>query len=184
MARPTWEEYFMAQAFLVAQRSPCKSRKVGAVLVKDKRVIAAGYNGPPSGHPHCESCVRREKGIEIGKGMSEMCPNVHAEQNCINQLAYMGGGSATGSTIYVVITPCKWCLTSLINAGVKKIVFYRDYPSELVDSILKHSSIEMAKYSGRPVEEVLVDGILLGVGKTFDESFKAELLTNIKGDKK
>ena len=116
--------------------------------------------------------------------MAELCPSVHAEQNCINQLAYMGGGSATGSTIYVVTTPCKWCLTSLINAGVRKIIYYHNYPSELVDSVLNNSSLEMVKYSGRPIEEVFASCILLGIGKTFDEKLKAKLLENFKELKK
>jgi dCMP deaminase len=143
--RISWDEYFIQSAELIARRSTCMRRQVGAVLVKDNRIIASGYNGAPSGIKHCgdreEGCLRMAMNIKSGE-RHELCRAIHAEQNALIQCS-KNGVSAEGATCYVTVSPCIICLKMLINAGVKKIVTYDYYPDELSKELLEESGIEI-----------------------------------------
>ena len=145
MTRPSWSEYFMTIAKLVATRSTCLRRHVGAVLVKDKRIIATGYNGAPSGVRHCEEtgCLREELGINAGE-RHELCRGLHAEQNVIIQAAYYGA-TTKKTTLYSTHKPCIICSKMLINAGVEKIFFLEGYPDSLADEMLAEAQIEIER---------------------------------------
>jgi dCMP deaminase len=142
-ARPTWDEYFLNIARLVATRSTCLRRQVGAVIVKGKQILATGYNGAPSGLKHCEEvgCLREELGVPSGQ-RHELCRALHAEQNAFLQAA-RHGISVAGSTIYITNQPCSICAKMIINAGVGKIVIEGEYPDELAKNFLKEGKIEL-----------------------------------------
>lgn len=148
MERPSWDEYFMQVVHLVKTRSTCLRRKVGAVIVKDKRILATGYNGAPVGCRHCEEtgCLRQKLNVPSGE-RHELCRAIHAEQNAIVQAA-KAGTSIDGSTIYVSAQPCVICAKLLINAGITRIVFEGDYPDELSKELLDESGIELVRYGG------------------------------------
>ena len=120
VSRPSWKEYFMGIASLVAKRSTCRRRRVGAIVVRDKRILATGYNGAPAGLPHCldTGCLREEMEIPSGE-RHELCRGLHAEQNVIIQAAYHGV-SIKGGTLYCTNLPCSICAKMLINAGVQR----------------------------------------------------------------
>lgn len=126
-----WDTYYHKICVAVASKSPCLSRRIGAILVREKIVIATGFNGPPRNYPHCEGyryedydppeCPRRAQGYKSGEGL-HLCPATHAEANCIASAARTGA-SVEGSTLYMnCIVPCKDCMSLLINAGVIEIV--------------------------------------------------------------
>jgi len=144
--RPSWDEYFMQIVDVVKTRSTCIRRQVGAILVVDKRIISTGYNGPPTGLPHCEEtgCLREQLGIPSGE-RPELCRGVHAEQNAIIQAA-LHGVSTKGATLYVSASPCVTCAKMLINAGVKRIVYEEEYPDELAFQLLKEAGIELVRF--------------------------------------
>jgi dCMP deaminase len=147
MSRPSLDEYFMKMVDLVATRSTCLRRQVGAVLVKDGHVISTGYNGSPRGLKHCEEvgCLRQQMNIPSGE-RHELCRAVHAEQNAVVQAAYHGT-STNGTTLYTTGWPCTQCAKILINAGIKEIVYGDDaYNDPLSKKILKESKIRMRKY--------------------------------------
>jgi dCMP deaminase len=137
----------MSIARLVATRSTCLRRAVGAVLVKDKRILATGYNGAPTGIRHCEEkgCLRERLEVKPGE-RHELCRGLHAEQNVIIQAAYYGV-MTQGTTLYTTHKPCIICSKMLINAGVKKIVFLDGYPDPLADEILAEANIELERLS-------------------------------------
>ena len=141
MNRPDWNEYFMRMAELAAERSTCTRRKVGAVLVKDKRVLATGYNGAPKKIPHCEEtgCLRKQLNIPSGQ-RHEICRGIHAEQNLIAQSA-VHGVKTEGATVYCTNQPCIICAKLLINAGIKKIYYKRPYNDKFPMQILKQSNV-------------------------------------------
>ncbi len=141
--RPGWDEYFMDIAKLVKLRSTCLRRKVGAVIVKDKRILSTGYNGAPSGLKHCEEtgCLRDDQNIPSGE-RHELCRGLHAEQNAIIQAAMFGVG-IQGSTIYTTLSPCILCTKMIINAGIVRIVLSEPYNDGLALDILKESDIEL-----------------------------------------
>ncbi len=141
--RPSWDEYFMQMAEIAKTRSTCCRRKVGAVIVKNKRILATGYNGAPSGTAHCLDigCLREE--LEIPSGYRhELCRGLHAEQNAMIQAAYHGVAIA-GSVLYVTLQPCVLCAKMAINAGIKKIVFKGNYSDDLSLEILKEAGVEL-----------------------------------------
>ncbi len=143
MKRPSWDEYFMDIATLVASRSTCLRRQVGAVLVKDKRILSTGYNGAPAGVSHCldSGCLREELGIPSGQ-RQELCRAVHAEQNAIIQAA-LHGVSTKGSVLYCTTRPCVLCAKMLINAGVEEIFFKGLYPDELALAVLNEAGVKL-----------------------------------------
>ena len=131
MNRPSWDEYFMQMAELTAKRSTCLRRNVGAIIVKDKHIIATGYNGAPKGLPHCEElggCLRQKLGVPSGE-RHELCRALHAEQNAIIQAATLGQ-SIEGATIYVTHQPCIICAKMIINAGISRIVVRSGWPAK------------------------------------------------------
>jgi len=136
----------MKIAFMVAQRSTCLRRKVGAVIVKDKRILSTGYNGAPAGLAHCLDigCLREKIGIPSGE-KHELCRGLHAEQNAIIQAAYHGV-SIKGATIYCTHHPCVICTKMLINAGIKKIYYAKGYPDELSQTMLKEAKMEVIHF--------------------------------------
>lgn len=144
--RPSWDQYFMDIVEMIKGRSTCLRRKVGAVIVKDRRILTSGYNGAPSGCKHCEEvgCLREELGIPSGQ-RHELCRASHAEQNAIVQAA-MHGVSIEGGTIYVTAQPCVICSKLIINAGIKRVVFKGDYPDELSMQLLKEAQINVEKF--------------------------------------
>lgn len=139
MPRLPWPNYFMEIAFLVAERSTCLRRKVGAVAVKDKRILATGYNGAPSGLAHCleTGCLRQKIGVPSGE-RHELCRGLHAEQNVIIQAA-VHGIPLSGADFYCTDQPCLICAKMLINCNVKTIYFAQGYPDQLAVSMLKES---------------------------------------------
>jgi dCMP deaminase len=141
MARPSWDEYFMALAEQVGQRSTCLRRSIGAVIVKDKRILATGYNGPPSGLAHCEEvgCLREREGIPSGS-RHELCRGIHAEQNAVIQAA-KHGIAIDGSMIYCTHQPCVLCAKILLNAGIREIVFREPYPDALAAELLAEAGV-------------------------------------------
>ncbi len=143
--RPAWEDYFMDIAILVAKRSTCLRRAVGALIVKDKRILATGYNGAPSGIRHCEEvgCLRESMNIASGE-RHELCRGIHAEQNAIIQAAYHGA-QIQGADLYCTNLPCLICTKMIINAGIKKI-YYRDgYADKLSKDMLAEAMIEVVQ---------------------------------------
>lgn len=154
-----WDQYFHDICVIVSSKSPCLSRKIGAILVRDNSIIATGYNGPPRGTIHCSEristdlgkgnvvafkkcsiCPRRELGYSSGKGL-EHCPAVHAEMNAVIAAA-RSGASTLDSILYMnCVIPCKQCMGILINAGIKEIVVdsCKDYDS--MSSILRTSPL-------------------------------------------
>jgi dCMP deaminase len=143
--RPDWTEYFMDITRLVARRSTCIRRQVGAIVVKDKRILATGYNGVPTGLAHCEDtgCIREQNNIPSGQ-RHELCRGLHAEQNTIIQAAYHGI-SISGATLYCTTLPCSICLKMLINAGITAIIYEQGYPDELTESLLNETDLTLTK---------------------------------------
>lgn len=141
--RPSWDEYFMTLAHQVATRTTCLRRAVGAVIVKDKRILATGYNGAPSGVRHCAQtgCLREQLGIPSGQ-RHELCRALHAEQNAIIQAA-RHGVNIDGSSIYITTQPCVLCAKMLINAGVKEVLYAEGYPDDLSMSMLSEAGIDL-----------------------------------------
>ncbi len=141
--RPNWDEYFMKIAHLVSERSTCLRRKVGAVLVKDKRILATGYNGAPRGITHCEvsGCLREKLGVPSGE-RHELCRGLHAEQNVLLQAA-LHGVSTKGASLYITVTPCLICAKMLINAGIAEIVFEGDYPDKMARDFLREAEVRL-----------------------------------------
>jgi dCMP deaminase len=166
MSRPTWDEYFMQMAELAAKRSVCLRGKVGAIAVRDRHVLATGYNGPPKGASHCTrtlkavpggdfefevvdtTCIRDKLNIPSGE-RHELCRGSHAEQNVIAQAAYHGV-SLCGSTIYCNFRPCVTCVKSLVNAGVKEVVYKVEYNDELAVQIARETGLILRKFDIGP----------------------------------
>jgi dCMP deaminase len=145
-ARPDWDQYFMEIAHQVARRTTCRRRAVGAVIVKDKRILATGYNGVPQGIEHCldRGCLREQLGIPSGQ-QHELCRGLHAEQNAIIQAA-KHGITIDGATVYCTTQPCIICAKMLINSGITEIVFEHAYPDDLTEGMLAESGVKTRRY--------------------------------------
>ena len=144
--RPSWDEYFMDITKRVATRSTCLRRAVGAIIVHDKRIIATGYNGGPTGLSHCLDigCLREQLGIPSGQ-QHELCRGIHAEQNAIIQAARYGL-PIDGSVLYCTTHPCTQCTKMIINAGITEIVFAEGYPDDLAPQLLEESDIIVRRF--------------------------------------
>jgi dCMP deaminase len=142
--RPDWDEYFMEIVDLVSRRSSCLRRHVGAALIRDRRVLATGYNGAPSGLRHCLEigCLRELNHVPSGE-RHELCRGLHAEQNAIIQAA-LHGVSVKGSTLYCTNHPCIICAKMIINAGIVQIIIRDGYKDKLAEEILKEAGIEVS----------------------------------------
>ncbi len=127
----------------VSERSTCLRRRCGAVLVRDKRILATGYNGAPSGLAHCGEvgCLREKYGVQAGE-RHELCRGLHAEQNAIIQAA-LHGVAIRDATIYTTHQPCSLCAKMLINAGVTDIVYQEGYPDELALQMLEEAGVAL-----------------------------------------
>ena len=145
--RPDWPTYFLRIAQLVATRSTCLRRRVGAVIVREKRILATGYNGAPSSLRHCfevpGGCLREARNIPSGE-RQELCRGLHAEQNAILQAAAFGV-SLKGSEIYVTHQPCVTCAKMLMNAGIERVRFLGDYPDALSLEMLEEAKIHLER---------------------------------------
>ena len=155
-----WDTYYYSICKAVATKSPCLSRQIGSILVRDKIIVATGFNGPPRGYPHCSGvragypedgyieCPRRAKGYKSGEGLHE-CPATHAEANCIASAARIGA-SVSGSTLYLnCVIPCKDCMALIINAGIKEVVCEVAKPYH-------YMSLEMAKHANIKIREFVL----------------------------
>ena len=144
MERPSWDQYFMEMAVLTSRRSTCMRRQVGAVIVKDKHIIATGYNGAPRRIMHCEERggrLRQKLGVPSGE-RHELCMALHAEQNAIIQAATLAQ-SIEGGTIYVTHQPCVICAKMIINAGISRIVVKEGYPDKLAVDMLEEAGLRI-----------------------------------------
>ncbi|MCP4129413.1 MAG: cytidine deaminase [bacterium] len=140
--RPSWDKYFMIIAADVATRSTCIRRNVGAVVVKEKRILTTGYNGVPSGISHCtkETCLRSKFNVPSGE-RHELCRGLHAEQNTVIQAALHGVG-IKDAIIYITHQPCSICTKMLINSGIKKFIYQSPYPDQLAAEMMDEAGIE------------------------------------------
>lgn len=144
-----WDHRFMELADLVATWSSCyqPNRQIGAVIVKDKRIMTTGYNGAPAGVLSCKEkqrCLRREMGIPSGQ-RAEFCYAIHAEQNAVIQAARMGI-SIAGATLYCTHQPCSICAKIIVNAGIIRIVYRYPYPDEFTAKIVEEAGVKMERY--------------------------------------
>ncbi|MBL7130350.1 MAG: cytidine/deoxycytidylate deaminase family protein [Candidatus Omnitrophica bacterium] len=147
--RPSWDEYFIDIAHLVSKRSTCLRRKVGAIIVKDRRILATGYNGTPSKIRHCDEvgCLREKLHIPSGE-RHELCRGLHAEQNVLLQAA-LYGISVKNSVLYCTNQPCIICVKMLINAGVEEVVIADGYPDKMAKDFLKETGIRVRKLKNK-----------------------------------
>ncbi|HHB91222.1 MAG TPA: dCMP deaminase [Anaerolineae bacterium] len=146
--RPSWDAYFMGIALKVAERSTCDRAHVGAIIVRDRRILTTGYNGSPSGLPHCD-----DVGHLIVDG--HCVRTLHAEQNAIIQAAYHGV-SVKGGTIYVTHQPCLTCAKMIINAGIKRVVYAGEYPDNLARQFLAEAGVSLQRF---PLPEELQQAV-------------------------
>ncbi|MBN2319587.1 MAG: AAA family ATPase [Acidobacteria bacterium] len=145
--RPSWDEYFMSIAKVVATRSNCIKRKVAAIIVKDKRVISTGYNGTPRGAKNCNEggCPRCNGMAESGTALDE-CLCCHGEENAITQAAYHGT-SLKGATLYTTYSPCLLCTKMIINSGIREVVYNLEYPlNERAQSLLRECGVLLRRH--------------------------------------
>lgn len=148
--RPQWNEYFMEFAKLAAKRSTCirsSGRQVGAVIVRDKQILATGYNGAPKGVRHCSEvgCIRDQKQVKSGT-CHELCRGTHAEQNAIVQAAYQGT-SVKGGILYSTLTPCVICAKMIINAGIVQVIYLEPYDDPYGTELMLEAGIDIARLS-------------------------------------
>ena len=151
--RPSWDAYFMQIAHLVKTRATCPRRSVGAVLVRDKRILCTGYNGAPRGLPHCPE-GGGEHDWPLGCLRAGHCIRaLHAEQNALLQAAMMGI-ACEGSTIYVTCQPCNNCAKMIINAGIVRVIYEGDYPDEFSKELFRDSEMDVLRYLDNRLEKV------------------------------
>jgi dCMP deaminase len=141
--RPSWDEYFLSIADLVSTRSTCLRRRVGAVLVRDKKILATGYNGAPAKVRHCSEvgCIRIKLNIPSGQ-RHELCRGLHAEQNAFLQAA-LHGTSLKGASLYSTTQPCIICAKMVINAGITDVVIKGDYPDKMSKDLLREAKVKV-----------------------------------------
>jgi len=146
--RPSWDQYFLRIADTVATRSTCLRRQVGALIVKDRRILATGYNGTPKSIAHCSvaGCLRKKLGVSSGK-RHELCRGLHAEQNAIIQAA-LYGTSVKDSVMYVTNHPCIICAKMIINAGINEIIIADGYPDKMAKDFFKEAKVRVRMAPG------------------------------------
>ncbi|HLD62570.1 MAG TPA: cytidine/deoxycytidylate deaminase family protein [Candidatus Norongarragalinales archaeon] len=154
--RPSWDEYFVKIAEMVAQRATCPRKRLGSVIVKEKRIIATGYNGSPPGQPHCDEVgcktIPTHVVVEGKDVVKDHCVRtLHAEQNAIIQCA-LHGVSCEGATIYLTINPCYLCAKMIVASGIKRVVYKGDY---FHDDKLDHDAMDLFAGAGVQVEKFL-----------------------------
>ncbi len=152
--RPSWDEYFMKVCSVVATRSTCLRRQVGAILVSERRILSSGYNGAPKDLAHCAElggCYREQMKVPSGE-RQELCRALHAEQNAIIQAA-VHGVKLENVTAYCTTMPCVTCAKMLINADVRRIVYETDYPDDLARRMLCEAGVELVRWSDVDTDE-------------------------------
>jgi len=142
--RPTWDQYFMTITRQVAERSTCTRAKVGALIARDKNILASGYNGSPAGMPHCTDvgCLVYTSTTPSGEIEENCFRTIHAEINAIAQAA-KNGATIRDADIYITHTPCIHCFKVLINTGIRRIVYERVYKLHTLEEMLRHTSVEL-----------------------------------------
>ena len=147
--RPSWDQYFLTITRQVAERSTCNRAKVGAVIVRDKNILASGYNGAPAGLPHCTEvgCLIYQSKTPAGESEENCYRTIHAEINAIAQAAKNGVG-IRDADIYVTHTPCIHCLKVLINTGIKRIFYEKEYKLHTVSELLASTDVTLQKVDG------------------------------------
>ena len=142
--RPSWDQYFMLITRQVADRSTCNRAKVGAVIVRDKNILATGYNGAPAGLPHCidVGCLIYESRTPSGDIEENCFRTIHAEINAIAQAA-KNGASIRDADIYITHTPCIHCFKVLINTGIKRVLYEKPYKLPTLEELRRHSDVEL-----------------------------------------
>ena len=140
--RPSWDQYFMLITRQVADRSTCNRAKVGAVIVRDKNILATGYNGSPAGLPHCTDvgCLIYESRTPSGEIEENCFRTIHAEINAIAQAA-KNGSSILGADIYTTHTPCIHCFKVLINTGIKRVLYEKPYKIATIDELRRYCDV-------------------------------------------
>jgi dCMP deaminase len=145
--RPSLDEYFMEIACVVGKRSTCLRNHVGALFVKNKRLLSTGYNGAPAGLQHCDEVGCAREGVASGT-RHELCRAVHAEQNAIIQAA-LHGVSIEGATLYCTHQPCIMCAKMLINARISRVVYSRSYPDDTALRFLAQAGVDVTRLTER-----------------------------------
>jgi len=142
--RPSWHQYFLTITRNVAERSTCTRAKVGAVIVRDKNILATGYNGAPAGMPHCidAGCLVYTSRTPTGEVEENCFRTIHAEINAIAQAA-KNGASIRDADIYITHTPCIHCVKVLINTGIKRIFYEREYKRATIEELLRGANITL-----------------------------------------
>jgi len=155
--RESWDDYFMKLTALVASRSTCLRRHIGALLVREQRILATGYNGAPPGLPHCldTGCLRQQMHIPSGE-RSELCRAVHAEQNALLQCARFGLPTE-GATLYCTHFPCSHCVKSLLSVRIWRIVYGEDYEDVLAKDLLEQAGAALVAEPWTPQKRSLSD---------------------------
>ncbi|MHB8126335.1 MAG: deoxycytidylate deaminase [Desulfitobacteriaceae bacterium] len=144
--RPSWDSYFMQIAQVVASRSTCLRRQVGAVIVKDRQILSTGYNGSPTGLRHCGElgCLRQSLEIPPGE-RTEICRAVHAEQNALLQAA-RHGVAIEGADMYTSVQPCVLCTKMIINTGIRRVIYAKPYPDLMAMDLAKESGLDFINF--------------------------------------
>jgi len=144
--RPSWDQYFMTITRQVAERSTCTRAKVGAVIVRDKNILATGYNGSPAGMPHCldVGCLVYKSTTPSGEVEDNCFRTIHAEINAIAQAA-KNGHAITDADVYITHTPCIHCLKVLVNTGIKRILYERPYKLHTLEEMLGHTDVTLTQ---------------------------------------
>lgn len=142
--RPTWDQYFMTITRQIAERSTCTRAKVGALIARDKNILASGYNGSPAGLPHCTDvgCLVYASTTPAGELEENCFRTIHAEINAIAQAA-KNGATIRDADIYITHTPCIHCFKVLINTGIRRIFYERAYKLHTLEELLRHTSVEL-----------------------------------------
>jgi dCMP deaminase len=144
--RPSWHQYFMTITRQVAERSTCLRAKVGAVIVRDRNIVATGYNGAPAGLPHCTDvgCLVYSSRTPSGENEENCFRTIHAEINAIAQAA-KNGASIRDADIYITHTPCIHCMKVLLNTGIRAVYYEREYKLHTLDEMLKHTGVTLQR---------------------------------------
>lgn len=155
--RPSWDDYFMQIAHLVKTRATCPRRQVGALIVRDRRILSTGYNGAPRGLPHCPP-GGPDHDWPIGCMRAGHCiRSLHAEQNALLQAALIGV-PCEGATIYVTCQPCNTCAKMIINAGIVRVIYEGDYPDDFTLELFRDAALEVFRFRAGVLEKVDLDG--------------------------
>jgi dCMP deaminase len=144
--RPSWDQYFMIITRQVAERSTCTRAKVGALIARDKNILASGYNGSPAGLPHCTDvgCLVYSSTTPTGELEENCFRTIHAEINAIAQAA-KNGATIRDADIYITHTPCIHCFKVLINTGIRRVFYEREYKLHTLDELLRHTAVELRR---------------------------------------